>query len=96
VSRWLAASEMRVDQLVLWGGAIPPELDLAAWATRLHGAAITLVAGDDDQFATPAAVAVEAERLSAAGVAFSLQRFPGGHAIDPAALIALASGFAGR
>jgi predicted esterase len=94
VSRWLAASEMRVDQLVLWGGAIPPELDLAAWATRLHGAAITLVAGDDDQFATPAAVAVEAERLSAAGVAFSLQRFPGGHTIDPAALTALAMGFA--
>jgi predicted esterase len=96
VSRWLAASGMRVDQLVLWGGAIPPELDLAAWAARLHGAAITLVAGDDDQFATPAAVAAEAERLSAAGVAFTLQRFPGGHTIDPAALSALAAGFAGR
>ncbi len=96
VSRWLAASEHRVDQLVLWGGAIPPELDLAPWAGRLHGAAITLVAGMQDEFASPAAVAAEAERLSAAGVAFTLQRFEGGHSIDEAALVQLAERFAGH
>jgi predicted esterase len=96
VSRWLAASDMRVDQLVLWGGAIPPELDLAAWATRLHGAAITLVAGEQDEFATAAAVSAEAERLSAAGVAYTLQRFAGGHTIDAAALVRLADGFSGH
>ncbi len=96
VSRWLAASEMRVDQLVLWGGSIPPELDLSAWAERLHDAAITLVAGSDDEYATPAAIAAEAERLSAAGVAFTMQRFDGGHTIDPSALVQLAEGFAGR
>lgn len=96
VSRWLAASELRVDQLVLWGGAIPPELDLAVWAGRLHDASITLVVGETDEFATPAAVSAEAERLSAAGVAFTLQRFPGGHAIDPRALTQLADRFAGH
>lgn len=90
VSRWLAASELRVDQLVLWGGAIPPELDLAAWSARLRGASITLVAGAEDEFATAAAVSAEAERLSAAGVAFTLQRFAGGHAIDEGALLTLA------
>ena len=96
VCRWLAASEVRVDQLVLWGGSIPPELDLAAWAARLHGAAITLVAGERDEFATPEAVSAEAERLSAAGVAFTLQRFDGGHAIPPGPLLQLASGFTGH
>lgn len=96
VSRWLAASEMRVDQLVLWGGSIPPELDLAAWATRLHGAAITLVAGDEDEFATAAAVASEAERLSAAGIAYSLLRFHGGHTVNETALGQLADGFTGH
>jgi predicted esterase len=96
VSRWLAASDLRVDQLVLWGGTIPPELDLAAWASRLHGAAITIVAGEQDEYATAAAVTAEAERLSAAGVAFTLQRFAGGHAIDAAALARLAEGFAAR
>ena len=94
VSRWLAASELRADQLVLWGGSIPPELDLAAWSARLHGAAITLVAGEQDEYATSAAVAAEAERLSAAGVAFTLQRFSGGHSIDASALVHLAEAFA--
>jgi predicted esterase len=96
VSRWLAASDLRVNQLVLWGGAIPPELDLAAWSARLHGAAITLVVGEQDEFATPAAVAAEAERLSTAGVAFALLRFPGGHTIDGDALMRLAEGFVGH
>jgi predicted esterase len=96
VSRWLAASDLRVNQLVLWGGAIPPELDLAAWSARLHGAAITLVGGDEDEFTTPAAVAAEAERLSTAGVAFTIQRYHGGHLIDGEALTRLAEGFAGH
>lgn len=96
VSRWLAASDLRVDQIVLWGGTIPPELDLAAWSARLHGAAITLVAGEQDEYATPSAVTTEAERLSAAGVAFTLQRFGGGHTIDAQALVRLAEGFAGH
>jgi predicted esterase len=96
VSRWLAASEMRVEQLVLWAGSIPPELDLAAWAARLHGAAITLVAGDEDELATATAIAAEAERLSAAGVAYNLVRFHGGHTVNPDALKQLAEGFAGH
>ena len=96
VSRWLATSAHRADQLVLWAGAIPPELDLAAWAAHLHGAPITLVVGDDDEMIPPAAITAEAERLSAAGVAFELVRYPGGHAIDAAALTDLAQRFAGR
>jgi predicted esterase len=96
VSRWLATSEMRVEQLVLWAGSIPPELDLAAWAARLHGAAITLVAGDEDELATTTAIAAEAERLSAAGVAYNLVRFHGGHTVNPTALRQLADSFAGH
>ena len=95
VSRWMAASELRVEQLVLWSGAIPPELDLAAWSSRVNGAAITLVAGETDEMVSDAAMTSEAERLSAAGVGYRLQRFPGGHTIDAHALEALAASFAG-
>lgn len=93
--RWLAATELRADQLVLWGGLVPPELDVSAWAERLQGATITLVAGDSDEYSTPKVVAAEAERFSTAGVAFAKVRFEGGHTIDPVALAALADGFAG-
>jgi predicted esterase len=86
VCRWLAASALRADQLVLWAGTIPPELDLAAWAERLHGAAITLVAGERDTMVPPATIATEAERLSAAGVAFTIHRHDGEHAITETGL----------
>ncbi len=89
VCRWLASSAMRADQLVLWAGTIPPELDLAAWANRLHGATITLVAGERDEMVSAAAMATEAERLSAAGVAFTLQRHDGAHEITEAGLKSL-------
>jgi len=93
VSRWLASSDMRAEQLVLWGGLVPPELELAAWADRLQGAAITVVVGMRDEYATDAVVAAEGERLSLAGVPFVLQRFDGGHSIDATALDALAASF---
>jgi predicted esterase len=94
--RWLAASELRADQVVLWAGGVPPELDVAEWSARLHGAALTLVAGEQDEMVPASAVVQEGERLSAAGVAFTLLRHPGGHRVDGDALLALAAGFEGH
>ena len=96
VARWLAVTEQRVDQVVMWGGSIPPEIDLAAWSLRLQGAPLTLVIGDSDELVTPKAVAAEAERLAAAGVAHTLRRHPGGHAVDAAELRSLAESFGGH
>ena len=89
VCRWLASSAMRADQLVLWSGTIPPELDLAAWADRLHGATITLVAGERDEMVPATVMSGEAERLSAAGVAFTLERHAGAHEVTAAGLKSL-------
>jgi predicted esterase len=96
VCRWLASSELRADQLVLWAGGIPPELDVAGWSRQLHGAALTLVAGETDEMVPSSAVVAEGERLSAAGVAFNLLRYPGGHRVDADALTRLAEGFEGH
>lgn len=96
VARWLGASDFRVDELVLWGGQIPPELEPSEWAGRLHGARITLVAGNEDNYITPKVLAAEAEKLSEAGVPYHVLRFEGGHVIDVAALTTLAERFAGH
>jgi predicted esterase len=96
VCRWLASSELRADQIVLWAGGIPPELEVGSWSARLHGAALTLVAGEEDEMVPESAVVAEGERLSAAGVAFTLLRYPGGHRIDADALTRLAGGFEGH
>ena len=96
VCRWLASSELRADQIVLWAGGIPPEMDVADWSSRLHGAPLTLVAGEGDELVPESAVVAEGERLSAAGVAFTLLRHTSGHRIDPEALVRLAEGFEGH
>jgi predicted esterase len=96
VCRWLASSDLRADQIVLWAGGIPPELDVAGWSARLHGAPLTLVAGEGDELVPESAVVAEGERLSAAGVAFTLLRHPAGHRIDPDTLVRLAEGFEGH
>jgi predicted esterase len=96
VCRWMGASVLRADQIVLWAGGIPPELDVADWSAHLHGAALTLVAGDADEVVSADSVVAEGERLSSAGVAFTLRRYAGGHRIDAEALVALAEGFEGR
>ncbi|MDB4915608.1 MAG: Esterase/lipase [Gemmatimonadetes bacterium] len=96
VSRWLGAGNVRVDQMVLWGGQTPSELEMVAWSNRLQDAKLTFVVGDADEYVTPKIVAREVERLSTAGIAFSLQRFSGGHVIDADALAILAASFQGR
>jgi alpha-beta hydrolase superfamily lysophospholipase len=60
--RWAAHRRRRglpaPDALVLWGGALPHDLDLAgADGGALRALRLTLVVGDADEFATPALLA---------------------------------------
>ena len=87
VARWLhlspvlARRDRRADRLVLWGGGLPHDLDLAA-AGWLGHADVTLVAGDRDGFATPARVLEQQARLEAAGIAHTARSFPGEHRLN--------------
>jgi predicted esterase len=81
-SRWVAASEARVDRLVLWGGGLPPDLDPRAHRERLASSELTLVVGERDALIPDGAVAEAEARLVAAGVPYRLVRYDGGHDID--------------
>ena len=89
-ARWLArSSRMRADELVLWGGTLPPELDPSTARAEL-GAPVTLVVGTQDQFADAATLSAEEARLRAAGIDYRVRRFDGGHVIDASTLAAIA------
>ena len=67
-------------RVVLWGGGVPHDFDLAgADGDALRAARLTLVAGDADEFATAAVVAEQEARLDRAGIAFASMHFVGGH-----------------
>lgn len=83
--RWVAADDRLVDRLVLWGGATPPDVDLARLAGRCREP-VHLVVGRGDRYILPEAVEAETERLCAHAVPHRLFWHPGGHVVDLAAL----------
>ena len=87
VTRWLALSPLaqrrrqRAERLILWGGGLPHDLDLAAhpWLAETD---LTIVAGDRDEIATPGRVIQQEARLKQAGVAVRVVEFSGGHRLN--------------
>lgn len=88
--RWLASGRVPARQLVLWGGGLAPEIELGASGPWLRAIPITLVAGDADEYATPAVVGAELERLREAGIDVRRVEFAGGHGIERGTLARLA------
>ncbi|MGH7646012.1 MAG: alpha/beta hydrolase, partial [Gemmatimonadales bacterium] len=84
--RWAALGSTQVDRLVLWGGEVPPDLDLAGARGRLAPLELVLVAGNRDDFYTAKVLARDEERLRSAEVPFKSVRFDGGHELNDAVL----------
>jgi predicted esterase len=91
VCRWVAMGSAHVDRLIVWGGEIPPDLDLSLdkAAARLRAVQLTLVYGTRDQFFTPKIVAATESRLQEHEIRYELVPFEGGHEIDEATLTAI-------
>ena len=49
--RWLAYGRVRADELILWAGAFPPDVDLTSMADRLADTSVTFVVGSRDELA---------------------------------------------
>lgn len=88
VTRWLAQSPLvaqraeRVQKLVLWGGGLPHDLDLAAEHGWLAAAGLVLVAGDRDALATPARVIEQERRMTDAGLPHRVVSYAGEHRLN--------------
>lgn len=81
-TRWITHGHSRVDRLILWGGLIPPDTDLAKGHGALRHVPLTIVVGERDAYVTSEMIADETARLDAARIPFELIRFPGGHAVS--------------
>ena len=90
VSRWAALGAVRPERMILWGGELPPDLDLAVAVERLRRVRLILVVGEHDQFITPKVVARDEARLREHGLPCEVRRFSGGHELDAGVLRELA------
>lgn len=91
VSRWTALGKADPDRLILWGGLVPPDLDLEAHAGRLRAALLTLVAGEKDKAVQTPVIEKTGARLREAEIPYEVVRFPGGHELDRDVLERLAA-----
>src|SRR5712691_6963676 len=82
VCRWAGRGSSRIDRLIVWGGEVPPDLDLK----RLRVPGLTLVYGTRDELFTPKIIAATEERLRANQIGYELMPFEGGHEIDETTL----------
>jgi predicted esterase len=80
-TRWITHGRARIDQLILWGGLLPPEIDLARGAAVLRHVPLTIVLGDADQYVTSEQLATQEAALGAAGLPVRVIKFAGGHVV---------------
>ena len=91
VCRWVERGRTKVNEVVLWAGSMPPDLDLDRPAHPLRALRPVVVVGSEDAYASPAAIAEHEARLRERGISFDLIRFAGGHRLDYETLRALAA-----
>lgn len=90
VARWLAGGKAKVDQLILWAGLLPPDLDFQKTARIFMEANLHLVVGQQDEYAQDQVVSDQKSRLQEHGIPFKFITFDGGHELDQAVLVKLA------
>jgi predicted esterase len=90
VSRWAALGRTGVNRLVLWGGELPPDLDLGAARSRFAGLEVVLVRGSGDTLITAKVVDSAARRLAEHRIRQRVVEFEGGHELDGGVLATLA------
>lgn len=90
-ARWAVRGTPRPDQLILWGGDVPPDLDGARAAKRLDGVRVALVAGTRDRFIDPAVLTKQTAALDRMRIRHEVLRFEGGHRLDDETLRGLAT-----
>jgi len=88
--RWVAYGRHPVSRLALWGGTVPPDLELERLRAHLRDARFVLAIGDRDPFIGQDQVRNEHARLLGVGFSIELRPFAGGHVVDQQALASMA------
>ena len=91
VGRWLARGRTRADEMIVWAGSFPPDVDASALRNRFAGTTVTIVVGTRDTLAGRADAEALAQRFSDAGISTRLRSFDGGHRLDDHTLRAVAA-----
>jgi len=91
-SRWAALGDVKVDQLILWAGLLPPELIEENKLEIFQKLKLMLVAGENDEYASEEKILEQENHLKENSVPYKLIKFAGGHEMDSQVLKQIAAG----
>ncbi len=86
VCRWVAAGDIPVARIILWGAYLPEDFDVERGPERLASAELILVRGLLDHFISEEIHVAQETRFQELGIPFKTITHAGGHEIDPALL----------
>jgi predicted esterase len=81
--RWVVDSKIKIDNLILWGGTIPPDISNKESGKILEDSNLTIVVGDKDDFIDENMIEHEIKHLTENKLFYRLIRFDGKHEINP-------------
>lgn len=90
VSRWVADRHIQFDNLILWAGVFPPDMNFEADKQYLNSKKVYVLVGDQDEFINEEAVKQHVNQLREKGIQFELIRFNGNHDVKSTPLEKLA------
>jgi predicted esterase len=82
VCRWVGRGSVRPARVVLWGGPLLPDEELAEVRDRLAETQFTLVVGTRDRYVDAASLRREIGRFEAHRIPLDVITFDGGHRLD--------------
>jgi predicted esterase len=90
VARWVARGKIAPDRVVLCSGLLPSELDSKTAPRLAQRSPLTIVLGNNDEFARHELVSMQTARLQKLQIPHEVIRFEGGHEISTDVLTRLA------
>jgi len=87
--RWAVLGKAKFNELILWSGAFPDDVDYVNNTSLLNTLNIKLLVGDEDQFFAMQQVVDHKEAIEAKGVKVELITFDGEHKIYDEPLVSI-------
>jgi predicted esterase len=79
--RWLVMGKSKIDKLIIWGGGIPPDIDLSSSKKLFDSSDLTIVIGDGDEFISNEQLKEELKKLDEIKLIYKYLSYSGGHEI---------------
>jgi len=90
VCRWLCNGKAKADNLILWAGVFPPDLNFEVDKTIFNSLNIKMLVGDNDEFIEMVNIEEHKKLLQQNNINYELISYKGTHTIDAHTLKELA------